>query len=426
MRLILCRSHAASLLRARLRARLRAYGTTVRASRCFALIIGCCFPPPAFAGEWDISAELGMEARAFFHDAPNPGQFSGVQPSVFVQPEFFYETNSGDNQFSFVPYGRLDGRDNNRTHADIREAYWRHIGEDFEMLAGLNTVFWGVTESRHLVNIINQVDTVENIDEEDFLGQPMMQLALQRDIGRFTFFVLPGFRERSFPSAEGRLRGPLPIADERAQYESGAQERHVDLAFRYSHYVGDVDLAFSLFHGTSREPVLRPLPGFQAAVPRYDIISQAGLELQHTSDALLLKLEAIAREGSGAPFAATVAGFEYTFFQIAGTDMDLGVLGEYLYDGREEGVAPLTVFQNDVFAGTRLTFNDTQDTALLAGTIVDVEDHSASLRLEAERRLGDAYKLELEAQFFVHQHPANFSAALEDEDFAVLRLSRFF
>ena len=56
----------------------------------------------------------------------------------------------------------------------------------------------GVTESRHLVDVLNQVDGVEDIDEEDRLGQPMINISTQRDWGSVDLFVLPGFRERTF------------------------------------------------------------------------------------------------------------------------------------------------------------------------------------------------------------------------------------
>ena len=44
------------------------------------------------------------------------------------------------------------------------------------LLVGAAKVFWGTAESRHLVDIINQTDAVEDIDEEDKLGQPMVKV----------------------------------------------------------------------------------------------------------------------------------------------------------------------------------------------------------------------------------------------------------
>ncbi|NIP18147.1 MAG: hypothetical protein GWM87_08310, partial [Xanthomonadales bacterium] len=49
---------------------------------------------------------------------------------------------------------------------------------------------------------------------------------------------------------------------------------------------------------------------------------------------------------------------------IRGGASDLGVLVEYLHDGRAES-EPLTVFDDDVFVGARWALNDTQDTSVL-------------------------------------------------------------
>jgi len=58
----------------------------------------------------------------------------------------------------------------------------------------LQVGFWGVTEFQHLVDIINQTDLVENIDTEDKLGQPMINLALINDWGTVDLFIMPYFR----------------------------------------------------------------------------------------------------------------------------------------------------------------------------------------------------------------------------------------
>ena len=65
---------------------------------------------------------------------------------------------------------------------------------------------------------------------------------------------LPYHRARTFPGRAGRLRLPLVVEAEHIEYESEAKERHVDLAARYSHSFGLLDLGMSAFNGTSREP----------------------------------------------------------------------------------------------------------------------------------------------------------------------------
>ena len=373
----------------------------------------------------EISGELAAEQRLFFQHASGDEQLDTIQGSGSFEPRIRWRSLDRKDQVQFVPYLRVDAEDGRRTHGDIREAYWRRVSGDWEFLAGANRVFWGVTESRHLVNVINQIDGVENIDEEDFLGQPMIQVGKQTDVGRFDAFLMTGFRERTFAGRAGRLRDARVIDTSRAKYDSDLEQWRPDVALRYSHYLDELDIGLHLFHGTSREPGLVEDAGTDRLVPLYTIMSQAGLDLQYTTDAWLWKFEGIVREGQGDAFGAAVAGVEYTFFQVNDTDADVGLLAEGLYDGRDGDVFA-TSLENDVFLGARLTLNDVQDTSALVGFVVDTKDGPGGFRIEAERRLGDSFKLSLEAQAFLENESSNPAAPLQDDSFATLTLSWFF
>ena len=375
-------------------------------------------------GPVNVSGFVGVEARVFTQNPKHAGQETGAEASVIFNPEFRYRTQDRKHQFSFIPFYRQDSRDHERSHFDVREAYWLWIDDEVEILAGLNKVFWGVAESRHLVNVINQVDGVEDLDGEDYLGQPMINIASQRDWGRLDAYILPGFRERIFPGVEGRFRAALPVDTDNAQYESSADEKHVDFAARYSHYFGDWDVGLSYFYGTDREPVLMPNAQNTRLIPTYNLINQVGVDIQYTTDAWLWKFEGLVREGQGDTFAAAVGGFEYTFFQIYDA-WDLGILAEYQYDGRD-AQAPVSTQDEDVFLGARLALNDIQDTELLAGFSVDHNTGEQFYNLEAERRLGQNYELELRARFFAGSDPGEDAFAIERDDYIQLRLSRYF
>ena len=56
--------------------------------------------------------------------------------------------------------------------------------------------------------------------------------------------------------------------------------------------------------------------------------------------------------------------------------------------------------QDDVFAGLRLAMNDVQSTELLLGAIVDRESKGRLFSLEASRRIGDDWKLEVQARLW--------------------------
>lgn len=389
------------------------------------LLIAASAAGLAEAAEVEFGGSFSGEARWFVEEPEFDGQLDHIQPSIAFETETDWASEEGDYQLRFVPFVRVDGQDDERTHGDIREAYLRYIADDWEALVGINRVFWGVTESRHLVNIINQIDGVEDIDEEDFLGEPMLNLTIQRDYGEFGVFVLPGFRERTFAGNEGRLRTPLPVDEDAAEYDSAAEELSTDIALRYSHFLDEWDVGASYFYGTSREARLVLSDDATQLEPRYDQIHQIGVDLQYTKDEWLWKFEGILREGQGT-FGALVGGFEYTFYQVKQSNADLGVLSEYLYDGRDDDKAPPTAFDNDVFLGARLTLNDIDDTAALVGTIVDLETQTTSFRFEAEQRVGDDRKIELESQWFAHVDDDDPLASAKDDSYILLRFSQFF
>jgi hypothetical protein len=378
---------------------------------------------PAMSGEWRLGGSIELESRGFFQDPLDSEQLRGLQNSIAFVPEFRYRSESEQHQFNFVPFFRIDGEDSERTHADLRQGFWRYVDDSWEFLAGLDRVYWGVTESRHLVDVINQVDGVEDVDEEDRLGQPMLAATFIQDWGTLSLYALPGFRERTFPGEEGRLRTPLVVDTDAPVYESAAEDRRLDGAVRYSHVLGDWDLGLHVFSGTNREPRLVVAGIGAELVPRYDLMNQVGLDLQYTREAWLWKLEGIGRSSNGDTFGAGVAGVEYTFFQLGGSAADLGVLGEYLQDDRDPLLSPITLFDDDYFIGARLAFNDIQDSQILAGVIVDRRLGSKFALLEIGRRLGSSFTLELEGRFFLSVDDSDVAAAFRQDDFATLRLS---
>lgn len=379
---------------------------------------------PTHAGEW--SGYVSLEHQGFFHPPLDPLQHRSYF-SLVAQPEYYHRFEGTKDSFTFVPFARIDQHDPERSHADIRELTWLKVGEGYEWRLGIRKVFWGVTESQHLVDIINQTDLVENIDTEDKLGQPMVNFALLRDWGTLNAFVLPGFRERTFPGVEGRLRTSPRVDVDQASYESARGRRHVDYALRWSKSISGWDIGLSQFYGTSRDPRLLPGVdgnGLPVLIPRYDLIHQSGVDVQLTEGSWLWKLEAIRRRGQGPTYAAATGGFEYTFTGVFGTVMDLGLIAEYLYDDRGAG-AP-TPFQDDVMTGLRLALNDVQSSEVLIGVVNDRRHAAKFFNLEARRRLGSHYKLSLELRAFTGAPVTDPTYFWRRDDYLQLELARYF
>jgi hypothetical protein len=373
------------------------------------------------AGEF--SGYIEGETRYFSESPLSADQYDDFNFSLSVKPEYHHQWDDGRQSFSFIPFARIDQHDSKRSHFDIRELSWIKAAETWELRAGIRKVFWGVTESQHLVDVINQTDLVEHLDGEEKLGQPMINLALIRDWGTLDFFILPYFRERTFPGKQGRLlNGGIPIAVDQARYESSAEEYHVDWAIRFEKTIENWDIGISYFDGTNRDPRLLMEKG--VLIPFYEQIQQTGLDLQLTQDSTLWKLELISRNESAGSYTALTGGFEYTFVGIFDSDADLGIITEYLFDDRQDNA--LTPFANDLMFGMRLTLNDEQSTELLAGSIVDLDNQSSMFLLEASRRLGNNWKLSLESYIYSNIEVNDLTYGFRNDDFVQFTLAWYF
>jgi len=365
----------------------------------------------------DLSGDLSLQARLYPQSPAFPGQRSSTAGLV-VEPTLYGEIGPRTS-FTLTPLYRYDSADSHRTHADLREAWllthgdW---GENFwELRLGFDRVFWGVAELHNLVDIVNQVDLVEHPRDRPKLGQPMAHLTISGDWGIAESFLLPYHRKRTFPGRSGRHRSGRLVA-ENALYESGAEERHLDLAVRYSNAVGLLDFGLSAFVGTSREPLFLAsrqselVPADDAPlIPYYEQIRQFGIDAQLTTDTWLYKMEAIHRSGSRnllgqeEDYRAFSFGLERTLYGLFGSRADLTSLAEWHYDGR--GRRATSVWANDLYLSCVLALNDVQGTELQAGILGDLRHDSRALNLELKRRLSNRWLMRLEASAILSSDP---------------------
>jgi hypothetical protein len=356
----------------------------------------------------EFSGYVGGQARVFFEDPLSPVQHNEYLSAV-TEPEFNHDWADGTQSLDVKLFYRVDQYDENRTHGDIRELAWTGVTDNWELLAGISRVFWGVAETQHLVDIVNQTDLVENLDGEDKLGQPMLRASTEREWGTLDFFILPGFRERTFPGPEGRPRPNLVIdTDQDAIYDFSEGKDHIDLAARYSHYIDEWEFGLSFFSGTGRAPVdfspvgVSPV-GEPIVLPVYSLINQLGLDGQAFFGDWTWKLEAInteVRSGvkKGINSFQSVGGFEYTLVGLADSNLDLGFVVEYHYSDKR--VYENTIFDNDLATALRFVLNDAQSTEILAGVTTDADTQTFGSFIEASRRLGDSWTLEAQVRTF--------------------------
>lgn len=374
-----------------------------------------------FSGQVEGDVRLFIEAPLFEEQRDYPNA------SISLSLEYYHSWNDGVDSFIFIPFGRIDQHDHRRSHIDIRELSWTHRGEDWSLLVGINKVFWGVTESNHLIDIINQTDLVENPDFEEKLGQPMINYNFLTDFGSIDLFLLPYFRERTFSGPKGRFRQVFDVNDDSPVYESRAEKWHTDGAIRWSYIFDNMDIGLSHFYGTNREPRLVPTLSQGTTIeliPHYDIIHQTGIDLQLTHNAWLWKFEGIYQTGGPESYVACVGGFEFTAPSIFNTQTDIGLLMEYHYDEREE--KSTTPYDDDIFIGGRIVLNDVNSTELLTGMIADINNSTRFYILEASHRIDDYLKTTIEARIMSNAETTDPFWSWHKDDYVSAKLTYYF
>ena len=385
-------------------------------------VIGIClcfFSSNSLLSETEFLGEFSFEGRSFLEDG-FPFQ-ENFHSSFTFSPEIYLESEDQKKSFTFKPKFRNDSEDDERNLVDIQELHWIFIGKSIEARIGFRKEFWGVTETFHRVDIINQTDSVESFDGEDKLGQPMINLSMESSLGTIDIFALIGFRERTFAGRYGRLRTPMVVDTDNPIYESSAEDKRVDFAIRWIQYYDNLEIGMSHFSGITREPELITdlSNSTPELLPKYNTIDQTGLEVLYILGGLALKLEAITRSGQNDRFSAITSGLEYTQVGIFESRLDLGWVIELNHDDR--------IKHSPTSLGTRLTFNDLSDTQVLTGVLWNQNTHEKSTFIEASRRIGNCCKVLLEGIVFSKgkkdlyifgiQKPQSPFAYLEDEDF---------
>ena len=249
----------------------------------------------------------------------------------------------------------------------------------------------------------------------------MIAASFYRDFGDVDFYFLPYFRERIFPGANGRPRLKLEIDENSISYESSKSEKHIDLALRYSLMIDDFDIGFSHFYGHSRNPKLIINQSSFKLDQHYPLLSQTGIDIQATKDSWLYKFEAISAELMSERHLSAAGGLEYTYYGLNNSSQDLGLIIEYLFDDRND-----YPFNNEGSIGLRWTRNDINSSALLAGSIIDLDGNSNQFFIEYEQRLKNEFKIFVEAIISGSIDSSDYNYAFKDDSNFKIKIAKYF
>ena len=176
---------------------------------------------------------------------------------------------------------------------------------EIDAYLGYRHTFWGVAESKNLVDLINQHDLAAGISPDNRLGAPSISFETYLGSGDFQYWYIPRFRERTFNEQNAHPGFGLPVLP--AQFAHTKRSKAPDHAIRYGNSIGDIDYAMSVFDGTAREPIIR-VAEIGSILPYYERMRSIGLELQYTGDSVLYKFEGLNGTQGEEDFNAAVMG----------------------------------------------------------------------------------------------------------------------
>ncbi|MEC8561160.1 MAG: hypothetical protein VXY22_01080 [Pseudomonadota bacterium] len=344
--------------------------------------------------------------------------------SVALSFELFLEIENHDLSLLIAPFARLDQRDASRSILDLNEFYLSLNKSNWELKLGSKQLFWGVLESNHLVDIVNQTNSAENFDLEEKFGQPMLNLTSINDWGSIDLFLLTLNRKRRFVSQEGRPHTNIENILKNGTFDTKKDD--FDFIVRYENSGDLFDIGAYYFDGLARSPEVITEITDQGTLltPLYPTIKQIAIDLQLTLSSTLFKLESLYRESSREDYSAFGLGFEHTLYSVLNLKTDLGFLVEYHWNSRNENRD--LQFSNDLFLGLRVLTNEASDGQFLFGVLNNLNDGSIVPFLEGSRRLPRDWKLYIEGRVFSHIESDNPLTGLTDDSYLQLVLTKYF
>ena len=303
--------------------------------------------------------------------------------------------------------GRKSQNDEGKNIVEPRQFFiGKSIGE-VDVYIGNRQLFWGVTESKNVVDFVNQKDAAAGRSSENKLGAPSVSLEFYLSDAEFQYVYMPVFRERTFNDEFAHPGLGLSLNDADFSDEKGFYGG--DHAFRYSNSLGDLDFGINGFYGTAREPIIL-VDGNNSATPYYPEYRAVGVDLQYTGDNTLYKAEVAIGEQDATDTTAYVVGIENTLYSVGNSNWDLGIIVETQYDDRPQAISP----RFDV-GGLRLMANNANDTNAILLYYQDEARKQKSYVLQFSHRLRNGFTLEVEyTEFYSSDAALPFHNLMDD------------
>jgi hypothetical protein len=377
-------------------------------------------------GEFEYRGYVGADAQAYLSkpDGKHPGNFT-------LQQQLELKYSVGNFEAAVNLYAQEDSYDlsdekNERTFVRLDELYGKYYFENDMIFGGKNIRFWGALEVNNLVDTFNTKDF--RTDGLDPQKQGTWNTSYTHYFDNSNLSLIVKFYEAkqemaAYPYVYYFFPEQIPIAGvgvTDVSYDANRESKEsVYRPTLYLSYSGStesdypVDYAIILQHGyDSQRAFAMEIDPFAKHTTFREELYLVNKVLTYNTmvvGSTLLKFEGLVTDVIDdnvtsvgkrvADYYQFGLGVEYTLSGFI-AEADLGLLTEYYYYNTfdhsaeiADDLALFQVFQNDLFVGFRYTFNDSADSSIIAGAIIDMEYQEQSYSFKYETRLFDVLSL---------------------------------
>lgn len=375
--------------------------------------------------EVNIQGHVDLTAQAYFTRPNNKHKVN-----LTGSGELEFDISKNDISLIAKIYAQADTYDiqgssnkNNRSFMRIDELYIKQDFEDDLVMFGKSIRFWGALEVRNITDVFNPTDLRSDIFENDKLGVWHTAYTHYTQTGELSLigkFTEPERKMASYPYVYYFL--PETLSGLPLNYDDSLQKDLGDRPSFFLKYTGSTDtdypwdysLIYENGYDSRRYFSYTPSASGTSFDTQENAYSVNKLMSYNTVvlGSTLFKLEALYTDvisnDTISDYYHIGLGVEHTLTQIH-EDEDLGLISEYYrYGASESGkytdLQLFEIFQNDLFLGTRYSFNQGNDASVIAGVIIDLDYDEEVYSIEYESRLEEIFKLKVN---YIYINPSN-------------------
>jgi hypothetical protein len=350
--------------------------------------------------------------------------------------------------------GKVDGSDNRNSYFNINEIYARFTGPFYSRVhIGAKTYIWSKMEAFHPLNIVNSRIIDSDIEDFEKKGEPSIVFENDTILGNIKAYYFPYFIKPFYPSKNNRITNGVRPVDTYVVYNSEINKEYRQDQFGLSldKQFDDFELfLFVMSHVDRNSPILgwhewntlfgNNIPeGSLGAYYHKTLDYGLGgtfffgehtfkLEMVHNNyddnQTLFLQTSGLVNIQDRTTVAV---GHEYIYAWENGYESTFFTEYEYVF-GNDITDANKGIFQNDIFIGHRLSFNDIQSKELQLGFFYDLErDSEWMLLVTYQQRLNDFWMLKMNYRSFNYSEEDNLGLyILDGDDEVTISLKRSF